>query len=190
MTNCSYCKAVSVGVCQSCGKEFCINHRSRFNIRLCDPCANTANLQLQEQPIIDEDGTGHRGRQFKLIGEGWPHSLSVIAKMTDDELMEYINELTRRLADAQLTLDYTRILRSAAVFQQDFTKYSRSNAARKRRENIEVAHLTKGKLTTGGRRKKAPKETSRVKMLMKALNITYDEAVSMETLLDKLAKKP
>jgi len=142
---CGDCSSPSIDFCKHCGQEYCIDHRSKYHPRLCHNCVTDSNLRIEVTPITDPDGTEHRGRQFKLIGEGWPRAIQKLHDLSDAELEDYIAELQTRLKEAQAKLDYTRILLAAAEYEKSHNDWSRSIAARKRREKIEQGAINLNK---------------------------------------------
>jgi hypothetical protein len=169
---CRFCTEPSIDMCKHCGQEFCQIHRSKYNPKLCSSCATDSNMQLEVGPITESDGATHQGRQFKLIGEGWPRAVTLLSEMTDEELEAHINELDIRLKEAQKTLDYTRILKSAAEFDKSQRVWSRAIAARKRREKIQE----QGQIKLNGRAHKPKAQQSAAEILAKTCNITLAEA--------------
>jgi hypothetical protein len=169
---CSECDSPSIDFCKHCGQEFCIDHRSKYNPLLCHNCVNDSNLKLEVGSITDSDGTEHRGRQFKLIGEGWPRAVQKIHDLNEQELEAYITELKERLKEAQAKLDYTRILLAAAEYEKSHNEWSRSVAARKRRERIEqgAVNLNKKKFKMGPTAADKKEE-----MLAASLGITVEQ---------------
>lgn len=181
-SRCRYCTEASVDFCKHCGQEFCVNHRSRYNSLVCMSCVSDTNLTVESQPLAEEDGTTHKGRRLKLIGEGWPNSVQMLKNLTDEELDAHIGELTLQLKEAQISLDYSKILLAAAEFQKEHTKWSRAIAAKKRREKIEQGSI---RLNNKSVRASGPKSVDSAVALAKTLNCTVDEARAVMTMLGK-----
>lgn len=99
-----------IGSCVSCHKYFCTEHMSEFDRTLCSSCVSYANTMIEKKPIIDEDGVKHKGYQLILTGEAWMRSRDVISKMTDGELDVKLEVLKRAVHEAEMVLDYRRII--------------------------------------------------------------------------------
>ena len=79
---CTTCGDPALRICTHCGQEFCSQH---FCI--------SHELSSERVPIVDEDGTEHRGQRIRLIGEGWPNHLLLIKDLNDEELDARISDL-------------------------------------------------------------------------------------------------
>lgn len=178
--SCKECGEPAVDFCKHCGQEYCLSHRSKYQPALCHNCVSDSNLTIETAPITDPDGTEHKGRQFRLIGEGWPRAVQKLHDLSDVELEDYIVELTTRLKEAQAKLDYTKILLAAAEFEKSHNEWSRSIAARKRREKLEqgAVKLNKKKF------KMAAKADPDLKMA-ELLGITLPQYQQLKTMLGK-----
>jgi len=183
---CSICKTeASIDFCRHCGQEFCASHRSRYNSKLCTNCITDSNTSIEVGPYIDDEGKERRVRQFKLIGEGWPHSVQLLSSLTDIELEDHISEMARRLKQAQLDLDYTKILHSAASFEQEHRGWSRAHAARKRRENIEASHKAQGSVKLNAKAYRVRQPVDPAIALAKTLGVTVEKARELMKVLGK-----
>jgi hypothetical protein len=177
---CRQCDEPCIDFCRHCGQEFCVNHRSRYNPKMCSGCVSDSSLQVAREPITDEDGTQHQGTRMRLIGEGWPNSLHLIKDMTDLELEDQISDLATGLKEAQLTLDYKKILYSAATFEKDRRVHSNAVKARRRREKIE-----QGAVKLNGKSVRMKTVADPIDLLAKQLKIPYDQAKAVMAMLGK-----
>lgn len=100
------------GLCASCHKVFCTQHQSDFDRTLCSVCVSISNTILTVKPLIDEDGVAHKGRHMILTGEAWMRSRDVICNMTDNELEGKLLALKESVHEAEMVLDYRRIIYS------------------------------------------------------------------------------
>lgn len=103
---------VILGMCVSCHKHYCPGHTSEFDSTLCSECVSFSNIGIQKKALVDDEGITHKGAQLILTGEAWMRSRDVIAKMTDPELDAKLATLTRAVHEAEMILDYRRIMRS------------------------------------------------------------------------------
>ena len=172
---CSNCNAPAERICTHCGQEFCSECR----------CV-THEMSSERVPIVDEDGTEHRGERIRLIGEGWPDALQMLDSLTDEQLEERIKGLKLLLKRAIETSDYAQISIAAHEFKLDYRRHSRYVAAMKRREKIQQGTIRlnnkKHRVDASGTKQQIPAD---IAALMKLGNLTYEQAVSMKTLLGK-----
>jgi len=171
---CTSCGQPSARICIHCGQDFCSQH---FCI--------THETATQREPVLDEDGTEHRGQRVRLIGEGWPNALQLIKDLSDEELEVRIAELQKLKAWAVQTNDYSTISIAAHEFERDYRKHSRYVAAIKRREKLVQGSvkLNNKKHTVGASSKSSIAPD--IAALMKLGNLTYEQAIAMKSLLGK-----
>jgi hypothetical protein len=100
------------GSCASCHKAFCTEHQSDFDRSICKECISIANTIITAKPLIDDEGVSHKGRHLILSGEAWMRSRDVIANMTDHELEAKLQSLKEAVHEAEMVLDYRRIIYS------------------------------------------------------------------------------
>ncbi len=172
---CTTCGLPSLRICTHCGQEFCASH---FCI--------THEMNTERVPIVDEDGTEHRGQRVRLIGEGWPNHLLLIKDLNDDELDSRIKELQGLLTQAIRTQDYTQISLAAHEYEKSYRQHSRYVAAMKRREKLQQGTLRlnnkKHRMDASGTKTSIPTD---IAALMKLGNLSYEDAIKMKTLLGK-----
>ena len=172
---CINCGAPSERICTHCGQEFCGQH---FCI--------THEMGTERVPIVDEDGTEHRGQRVRLIGEGWPNHLLLIKDLNDTELDARITELQAMLTQAIRTQDYTQISLAAHEYEKDYRRHSRYVAAMKRREK-----LTQGSVRLNNKKHRMDANGAKVAIppdiaaLMKLGNLSYEQAVQVKAVLGK-----
>jgi hypothetical protein len=154
--------------CQHCGQEF------------------TQGFETKREPILDEDGTEHKGHRIRLIGEGWPNELFRISdpSVTDEVLEAQIKGLQQLLQRAIQTQDYCQISIAAREFELGYRKHSRYVAAVRRREKL----TTQGAIRLNQKAYKKGAVTSvpaDIAALMKLGNLTYEQAVALKACLGK-----
>jgi hypothetical protein len=186
-SSCRFCSDLAIDFCKKCGQEFCSAHKSKYNPRLCVNCVSDATLQLDSEPLIDDDGSEHKGRHLKLIGEGWPNSIAALRDMSEEELEAHIAELSLRVKKAQLTLDYSQILKSAAEFDLADRQQNKIRKLRERRTTIEKGALRlNGASTTGNAAKQAQRrKNDPIQLLMSTMGIDYETAKKLSAALGK-----
>lgn len=126
-------------ICKSCFKHFCSLHRSLLDADVCTVCVSISNTSVTVKSLIDEDGVTHKGKHLILTGESWMRSRDVIEKMSDIELEVKLVALKTAVHEAEMVLDYRRILHSQAVNEKE----GRSHRKMKRRmllEAVDTAH--------------------------------------------------
>lgn len=112
-TLCFFCvRTVSENsVCRMCQRSYCSEHTSPMDSSLCVECVNHANTFAKSEPLITEDGViKQNARKIVLNGEAWMRSRKLIAHMTDIELESYISAHQEAVHEAELVLDYRRIM--------------------------------------------------------------------------------
>jgi len=174
---CISCDSPSIRICTHCGQEFCAQHY----------CISH-EVASERVPIVDEDGTEHRGQRVRLIGEGWPNAIQFIKDLSDDELDARISGLQERLKKCIQETDYTQISLAAHEYDRDYRRHSRYVAAVKRREK-----LVQGSVRLGGKKHTVGASGASTKSsipgdiaaLMKLGNLSYEDAVKMKSLLGK-----
>lgn len=174
---CCICSEPATKMCTQCGQDYCANHS----------CLMHEALPTQVEALVDEEGSEHRGRRIRLIGEGWPNSLRMIKDMDDTELETQIAGLQTLLQDAIKTADYARISISAREYELDYRKHSRYVAAIKRREKIQ-----QGSVRLNSKRHKIGADAgipADLLALMKAFNIDRKQAEQLKLVLGAAAPK-
>ena len=172
---CVNCGTTAVRICTHCGQEFCSQH---FCI--------THEMGTERVPIVDEDGTEHRGQRVRLIGEGWPNAIQFIKDLSDEELDVRIAGLQQRLKECIRNTDYTQISLAAHEYDRDYRQHSRYVAAIKRREKIQQGTVRlnnkKHRMDASGAKVVIPGD---IVALMKLGNLSYEDAVKMKAILGK-----
>lgn len=189
LAKCFVCEVVASNFCRHCGQDFCEVHKSKYQSNLCCKCLTDENLQIQDEPLIDDDGSRHEGRRIRLIGEGWPNSLRLIKDTSDDDLKEQIKGLQNLLQGAVKTADYARISIAAREYELDYREHSRYVAAIRRREKIIQGTIRLNKKThridAQGQKQQIPAD---VTALMKAFGLDYEKAVALRSVLTATKK--
>lgn len=180
-STCRFCTLPAISFCHHCGQDFCANHRSKYNNHLCVDCISDESIKTDYTTIKDDDGTTHMGNNIKLIGEGWPRSLEMIHKLTDEQLEAKIAELKKRVKEAQLTLDYSRILLSAAEFERAYSKHSK-RVKLMRAQMIESKTEKQGTIRLNKKAHKVISIDDQAQLLSSQLNITIEQAKALMAL--------
>jgi hypothetical protein len=175
---CGICKQGEVvGLCRHCGQEFCELHRSKLNSFLCYDCLTDDKVRTQDEPLTEDDGEGgivtHQGRHIRLIGEGWPNDLLLIAKLTEEELEQQIIGLQALLKLAVQTGDYARISIAARQFEHGERAHSKRRRLEERREALSQGVLS---INSKRYRRQAASETTQAEKLAKQLGISVEQA--------------
>ena len=175
---CFACDSFIVGFCRHCGQDFCEKHRSQRDSRFCSECIGENALQMQDEPLVDDEGVTHQGRHIKLIGEGWPASMEMIRTLNDLQLEAKITEWKKLLAEAIKTSEYFRITVCAAEFEKEDRYRSKVRKLQKRCEELQQGAI---RLNNQKTRVKAPKDPAEA--LAATMGITVEQArLVMKTL--------
>lgn len=105
-------------LCVSCQLPFCEAHESEFDRSYCSDCVSISNTIVTSKPLVDDEEVTHKGRQLVLTGEAWMRSRDVIAKMTDQELAAKLEALKEAVHEAEMVLDFRRIVYSQVENEQ------------------------------------------------------------------------
>jgi hypothetical protein len=146
-------------------------------------------LSSQREPIVDEDGTQHKGERIRLIGEGWPNQLSTIEAMSDEQIVEFITVHQQRLKQAMETATYEQISVAHASYVLGARQHSRYVKAMRHRQKHDAAkqgilNLGKKKLRTSS----GQTIPSDIASLMHNLGISYEVAVATKSVLSASKK--
>ena len=112
-TLCFFCttNVTNLELCKICQRPFCTDHKSPMDNSLCIECVNSSNTSVKSEPLVTEDGVvKQNARKIVLDGEAWMRSRKLIANMTDIELESYISAHQEAVHEAELVLDYRRIM--------------------------------------------------------------------------------
>lgn len=101
-----------LGSCASCHLLFCVIHTSEFDDSLCSACVSFESVGITKRALVDEDNVTHKGSQLILTGEAWMRSRDVIGQMTDVELTAKLEVLKKAVHEAEMVLEYRRIIRN------------------------------------------------------------------------------
>lgn len=128
--HCRVCNVECKTICRSCNKPFCELHCSSLDSTYCAPCIDFSNTRIESKPLIDEEGQQHKGRHLILTGETWMRNRDIIAKMTDVELEAKLVALKEAVHEAELVLDFRKIVRTQ-VESEIGDRYSRKMGRRR-----------------------------------------------------------
>lgn len=137
------------GLCSSCHMYFCTQHQSEFDRSLCSVCVSIANTIIQSKPLVDEDGIAHKGRHLILSGEAWMRSRDVISSMTEPELEAKLLSLKEAVHEAEMVLDYRRIIYSQ-VENEKSARLSRKLSRLRLITGVGAAHKIAASNANGG----------------------------------------
>jgi hypothetical protein len=110
--------------CISCHKFYCEAHASPYERTLCAVCVNFENTKVISSPLVDDENVTHQGRKLLLTGESWMRNRDIIATMTDVELEAKLVALSEAVKEAEMVLDYRKIVRNM-VENEKGTRYSK-----------------------------------------------------------------
>ena len=142
---CSICQRECVSVCRSCNKSFCEIHASSLDSSYCAPCVDFSNTRIESKPLIDIEGTQHKGRQLILTGETWMRNRDIIAKMTDVELEAKLTALKQAVHEAEMILDFRKIAKTQ-VESEIGDRYSRKLGRRRLIGAMDSVHKNASKI--------------------------------------------
>lgn len=162
---CISCGLPATRICSHCGQEYCSQH-----------VCITHEIQVNEEPLTDEDGTTHQGRRVRLIGEGWPTSLEMIRSLNDEQLEHKISEWQALLKEAVKTGEFFRITVAAAEFEKESRYRSKVRKLQRRREELEKQGPLRLNSKTHRVNAKAATPLSMAESLAKQMNISLDQA--------------
>lgn len=110
--NCQFvnCNELAVYRCHKCSRLFCIEHSSEIDpVRWCTECMSVADCNVIEMPLVDSDGTRHRGRVLRPVGRAFIENGRLIGELTDGELKDFIISYQKLLHDAESIVNLYRI---------------------------------------------------------------------------------
>lgn len=143
-TLCFFCTRFdNVAECSKCQRPYCPDHTSPLDTTLCSECVSLANTFAHSAPLIDEEGTEKKGRQILLSGEAWMRSRDLIANMTDIELEAKIRSYQEAVHEAELVLDYRRIMLGQAHHEKA-ERVGRSRARLRLIKAVDKTHHVAG----------------------------------------------
>jgi fatty acid/phospholipid biosynthesis enzyme len=175
------------GTCKSCSQPFCADHASLYDPALCTVCVAHDNTKIDKQPLIDTEGVKHQGTKLVLTGEAWMRSRDVISKMTDVELESKLTALKNAVHEAEMILDYRRIIHSQAENEKE-ARHTRKTRRRMLIEAVDDAHkANKISATDASARIEVAKDA--LKSLNK-LGLNKDAIANVLLMLAKQKEKP
>jgi len=152
---CFACEELTIHSCILCNKFYCEAHTSELDPDYCNDClTNTASIAVKEsKPLVDDEGVKHEGRMLVPIGKLYFTSIESIVKMTDEELMRFIAQYTRKIHEAEHLRDYYSIMKNAAELET----HERGEAKARERRATGFRHISteSGKATSLGGAKSA-----------------------------------
>jgi len=104
-----------------------------------DLVINTSDIKVN--PLVDVDGVHHQGRVITLSGESWMRNRDIIANMTDEELKAKLASLTLAVREAELVLDYRKILKNHVENESEGRYNKKQNRLRLLRKTYNYRHI-------------------------------------------------
>lgn len=177
-SHCFLCLSQVLKLCIHCGQDFCSDHASKYDTRLCCRCISDSNLSTESSPLEEDDGTTRQGRHIRLIGEGWPNTLELIQSLSDEDLELKIAELKQRVKQAEISLDYSRITLASAEFE----KGDRYHNKLRRLRSIRMKATAQGAVRLNA---KTHRVVSEAEKLAKTLGLSLEDAQRVMRTLGK-----
>lgn len=135
---CFFCTTIltSEGLCRNCQRPYCPEHTSPMDKSICSECVSLANTSILTEKLIDEDGVVKKNaRRIVLSGEGYLRNRKLIANMTDIELDSYISAHQEAVHEAEMILDYRKIMLGHAQ-HEGAERYNKKTRARSERAKL------------------------------------------------------
>lgn len=109
------CKEKVLKRCKQCSLNFCLDHASEVDpTNFCVNCLVPQDAEFTESPLIDREGTTHKGRIIRPMGKAYRLSAKMVFEMNDDELKDYLREETETVHQLENVREYHRINLGAA----------------------------------------------------------------------------
>jgi hypothetical protein len=118
--HCNFDNCVELAVCRchKCNKLFCIDHASEVDpTHYCVDCITPADCEVIEMPLLDRDGTRHRGKLLRPIGQAFIENNKLISELSEDELRAFISQYQQLLHDAERVTNLYRISLTQATHE-------------------------------------------------------------------------
>jgi hypothetical protein len=177
--------------CQTCRLPICRRHRSEDYLS-CTSCYNPMKIHddIKDEPLIGPDEVRHKGRQIVLTGEAWMRRKVIISEMTDDELREELKIFQAAVREAEVILDYRRIIKNQVENSLELrtTKFSRLQLLRMTNEANERAKLNGEASPLHAKRSISVGEGNDLKSAMGALSKLGLSKEKLILLIQKLAQ--
>lgn len=143
---CNHTRAADDGLevktCPTCLWPFCEMCASSLDPKYCHNCLPADKPLFEEQPLVDEDGVQHEGRVIKPSPElrlRLTTTSKVISEMTDPELEAFVKHYKELVHQAEVALDYRRVVLGSAELEQS----QRATAEKRRLRAIKIQTGTK-----------------------------------------------
>lgn len=184
---CFFCTSVGKGMCRTCSRYYCESHTSPMDVSLCMECVNFVNTSTTSVPLVDEDGvTKQNARKILLTGESWMRSRELISNMTDIELEAKIRSYQDAVHEAELVLDYRRIMLGQAQ-HEGAERYNKKIRARSERVKL-LGAVDKVHKVAGSTIKEKGENISKALGALGKLGLTKEQIASI--LLNVSKNKP
>lgn len=104
------CKELAVYRCHKCSRLFCVDHASEIDPQhYCSECLTPEECNIIEMPLVDSDGTRHRGRLIRPVGRAFIENGKLISELSDDELRDFIVQYQKLLHDVESVTNLYRV---------------------------------------------------------------------------------
>lgn len=201
-TKCSHAfddPTLTVRKCKRCHILFCETEcGSILDPDFCRLCMNEKDAELKELPLIDEDGVQHEGRHLQPDPNNHYYQprfgtlAKTLCEMTDPELDAHVARYKDLVHQAEIALDFRRIMVGSATIEQAQRADRKRRQLRADKTKYPVKILTVDKKT--GEVKKKPADMAAMLKMMEmlaALNKTMKDskdAKAKDTTATKLTK--
>ena len=187
---CFFCTTVMTGeapLCRMCQRPYCTVHMSPMDVSLCVECVSHANTSISSEPLVTEDGVvKQNARKIILSGEAWMRSRKLIANMTDIELESYISAHQEAVHEAELVLDYRRIMLGHAK-HEGAERYNKKLRTRSERVKL-IGAVAKVHNIAGSTIKDKSENISKAMGALNKLGLTKEQVATLLLNLTKNKK--
>ncbi len=85
------CSEPAIYRCHKCGELYCITHASEVDPKhFCTSCLIVADIGLEAEPLVDEEGVRQQGRLLHPVGHAFTEFNKLLIEMNDEELKTFI----------------------------------------------------------------------------------------------------
>lgn len=171
--NCKYqtCDRYGQEVCLQCNEPFCPDHASQIDPKFCASCLSPQSIEIQKEPLKDDDGVTHNGAHLTPVGSSFKSLAKRITEMTDEQLRLHIQHVRTQVKEAEAVLDYRRVDLSSSEVEIEQRQILENKKLRGVKVNLGKIQV----IATGGVGKDVPKKTQSgvefLSALMKMCNI-------------------
>jgi hypothetical protein len=112
------CKELAVYRCHKCSRLFCVDHASEIDPQhYCTECLTPEECNVIEMPLVDSEGTRHRGRLIRPVGRAFIENGKLINELNDEELKDFIVQYQKLLVDVEKVTNLYRVSLTQATHE-------------------------------------------------------------------------